>query len=354
MNSFQIKRNSDRSIHDQLIDGLSDYIKNAIPGSRIPSETAFCRNYGLARMTVSKALKQLEEQGLIHRRRGSGTYVNSQPIITYLLPSPDFLTSYELSTYPISEQMRGIIRATHELNIRMETLAASPTNNPDDISYDIFRHINSSSRVIVTPWFYKIFELLLERQAQVCLLHSQDLYSLPEKFYNITKNWIKQELDRKRATHALISHLYQLGCQRIALLSPWILSEKNHPVLETYCQRMREFGLPEIYYELPNKLDNWKLISEIYRTNKFDGLLVNAFCLNNIGESVNSLFRIPENIKVAFLNYNKPEMSYIPHFSYYYFDFDFIGYDSVRLLLEGNCNHVEIYKPIINIKNNYK
>jgi len=60
---------------------VADDIRRAIamgefpPGSRLPTEAAFCERYQLSRGTVIHALDHLERQGLIVRRQGSGTYV---------------------------------------------------------------------------------------------------------------------------------------------------------------------------------------------------------------------------------------------------------------------------------------
>jgi len=42
---------------------------------RLPSEAQFVQRFGVSRPTIGRALKDLQEQGLIDRRRGSGTYV---------------------------------------------------------------------------------------------------------------------------------------------------------------------------------------------------------------------------------------------------------------------------------------
>jgi len=44
-------------------------------GARLPSEAELVRRFGASRMTVLKAIKELQALGLINRRVGSGTYV---------------------------------------------------------------------------------------------------------------------------------------------------------------------------------------------------------------------------------------------------------------------------------------
>jgi GntR family transcriptional regulator of arabinose operon len=45
------------------------------PGARLPSEAALVRQFGLSRITVGRAVKDLQAAGLIARRAGSGTFV---------------------------------------------------------------------------------------------------------------------------------------------------------------------------------------------------------------------------------------------------------------------------------------
>lgn len=45
------------------------------PGGRLPSEAELVRRFGASRMTVLKAIKELQALGLVNRRVGSGTYV---------------------------------------------------------------------------------------------------------------------------------------------------------------------------------------------------------------------------------------------------------------------------------------
>jgi GntR family transcriptional regulator len=64
-------------LYHQLAERLSAQIRNGelTPGDRIPSEPQLVAMYGIGRPTVRQALDALVRQGLLCRRRGSGTFV---------------------------------------------------------------------------------------------------------------------------------------------------------------------------------------------------------------------------------------------------------------------------------------
>jgi GntR family transcriptional regulator len=54
-------------------------------GDRLPSEPTLAEELGVSRVTVRAALAQLENDGIVNRRHGSGTYVNSvRPLVSSL------------------------------------------------------------------------------------------------------------------------------------------------------------------------------------------------------------------------------------------------------------------------------
>ena len=49
------------------------------PGDALPTEEALCRQYGVSRITVRRAIADLAARGLVSRRRGVGSFVTAQP-----------------------------------------------------------------------------------------------------------------------------------------------------------------------------------------------------------------------------------------------------------------------------------
>lgn len=69
-------------LYIQIADALLKRIESAelVPGHRLPSERELSESLGVTRMTLRQALQLLEQQGLVERKHGVGTFV-AQPKI---------------------------------------------------------------------------------------------------------------------------------------------------------------------------------------------------------------------------------------------------------------------------------
>jgi GntR family transcriptional regulator len=65
------------TVRDELADRIAS--REIPPGSRLPPEPAFAAELGVSRATLRDALRSLEEDGLLSRTRGAGTFVTGRP-----------------------------------------------------------------------------------------------------------------------------------------------------------------------------------------------------------------------------------------------------------------------------------
>jgi len=59
------------------------------PGTRVPSEAELGSFYGLSRTTIRQALARLEQEGLVSREKGRGTFVSSSRLRSWLIQSTE-------------------------------------------------------------------------------------------------------------------------------------------------------------------------------------------------------------------------------------------------------------------------
>ena len=84
-------------------------LRNAEPGERLPSEPALAKHFGVSRTTIREVMSQLEAEGFIQRRQGSGTYVSRQPLLEdeSLLHFVDFPTHQPCSSSDLCSNVPG-------------------------------------------------------------------------------------------------------------------------------------------------------------------------------------------------------------------------------------------------------
>ncbi len=90
-----------------VIDDLRLAIKNGTyPAySQLPSVSKLCEQYDVSKITINKALGELEAQGLISRRRGSGSFVKKVETSTSAADAND--TSGQMTGFLAEHQARG-------------------------------------------------------------------------------------------------------------------------------------------------------------------------------------------------------------------------------------------------------
>src|SRR5580765_4663750 len=78
----EVGESTDQPKYRVILDGLRERILSGecAQGTRLPSENDLVRRFGVSRMTVVKAIKELQQEGFVERKVGSGTYVKARAI----------------------------------------------------------------------------------------------------------------------------------------------------------------------------------------------------------------------------------------------------------------------------------
>ncbi len=73
-----IQRNIAEPLYLQLVRKIRNEVESGeyTPGQRLPSEQEMCALYGVSRITVRKALEKLNEEDVLERKQGKGTFVS--------------------------------------------------------------------------------------------------------------------------------------------------------------------------------------------------------------------------------------------------------------------------------------
>jgi DNA-binding LacI/PurR family transcriptional regulator len=190
-------------------------------GTKLPSESDLVRRFGVSRMTIVKAFKELQQQGLVVRRPGSGTFVapNGQESRLFGLLIPELgqteifepicqgMTQYQSETkaslvwgnsFVKSDQNEIVARESCEEFIRQKVsgvffapLELIPAK--DEVNRMVVASLNKARIPIV----------LLDR----CI----DAYPARAEYDLVG-------IDNRRAAYGATIHLVEAGAKRIAFL----------------------------------------------------------------------------------------------------------------------------------------
>lgn len=200
--------------HDQLVAELSTEFAVLPSGARLPSTAELKQRFGIASMTVTRALDTLVMRGEIVRIQGKGTFTACREIDTiyFLTPAPSPLWR------PEDTILTSAIEAGQKLGIVIRSIYATFSNRPEDIDWNSVKRIPERAAVIVSGhWYHHLFDFLLERHCRVVYFsNSWDLHILPE--YPIISQWHHLEMPYREAMCEAVRRLKAAKRRKIMLL----------------------------------------------------------------------------------------------------------------------------------------
>lgn len=191
-------------VYDQIRRAIRDLILGGVwpPGTPVPPEHALMEQVGASRMTVHRALVQLAHEGLITRRRRSGTVVASPPAshaMLDILSIPDEVRRLgQVYAYEILSRRDG--RPTAALAARFALQRSQP------VAHIVVLHRSGGKP-----------HVLEER-----VIHLETVPAVAEEAFLTTPpgDWLLQNSLWSQAEHAISAIAVQAAEARLLAVSP--------------------------------------------------------------------------------------------------------------------------------------
>lgn len=222
-----------------------------LPGAKLPTEIQLMQHFAVSRTTVSRALRDLELQGLIRRRRGSGTYVRELTPATEHLDLAFFVPWVESgSGLPYVE---GLIhqRLADLASRRQSTLILKCLAEGATIGERAVNAARALADLRVDGVFYypaelpgdqmelnrTVVDLLIAAGTRVILI-DRDIVPFPGR-----SEFTRIGYDNRRGGVVLTEHLIRVGCRRIAFVGIPEVSTAVADRLAGFYEAHRMYGL---------------------------------------------------------------------------------------------------------------
>jgi DNA-binding LacI/PurR family transcriptional regulator len=191
-------------------------------GDRLPSEAELVRQFGASRITVGRAVRDLQQAGLVERRAGSGTYVRAErpaSALSFGLLIPD-LGETEIFEPICQGMMASPLARPHALV--WGSVPEAP-GSKEDHAWDLCRQYieRRLSGVFFAPLERtpakdevnrRIAQALDEARIPVVLL-DRTVVPYPERGHHDLVG-----IDNRRAGYLVAEHLLRLGARRISFV----------------------------------------------------------------------------------------------------------------------------------------
>ncbi|TLY50860.1 MAG: GntR family transcriptional regulator, partial [Gammaproteobacteria bacterium] len=192
-------------------------------GERLPSEAQLVARFGVSRITIGRAVRDLQAAGLVERRAGSGTFVKRAHAaggcsFGLLIPNREETGIFE----PIWEGMMASPRARGHALVWGSAAAQRPK---EERAWELcLQYIERKvSGVFFAPleltpfkdeYNRRIVRALDEARIPVVLL-DRPLVAYPQAGRHDLIG-----IDNRRAGHVITEHLLRLGCRRVLFVGP--------------------------------------------------------------------------------------------------------------------------------------
>lgn len=277
------------------------------PGQRLPSEAELVRRYGASRMTVFRAMRELQTLGLITRRAGSGTYVSQlsnsgSRVFGLLIP--------ELGQTEIFEAIcRGMMEAPQAMHHSLLWGNTGPISDKEkeEIAEQLCQHYIAQkvSGVFFAPVEFSPGRYLANHRIVAALDRARIPVVLLDRClepYPRRSNYDLVGIDNRRTAYMAAEHLIGANARRIAFFA----RPESAPTVDARIAGYREALQASSLRPLRDLVaigdaSDAKFVKMFLRKSRPDAFIcANDHTAGNLMHTLLSLgYRIPEDIRMV-------------------------------------------------------
>lgn len=349
----EINRNSELPLYSQLSSWIRCELQAGkyLPGQQLPTDAELMKMFSVSYHTVRKAISELENDGIVSREQGRGTFVR---VLISDTPNTPEQVRRIAAVFPWSGTsifapvVTAIEDVVHSHGYRMLLV-----NNRDDVTVEMekMREVmdhNIDGLIWAIPakgGNLAMMRKIVEEGTPVVLVDRQ----LPELAVDYVGT------DNVAAMREVARHLAQCGCHRPAYIKEYIFLSATTERLNGFCEACETYGLkqPEIFCTRNESRENGiKCATQIFnRIEDFDSIVCQTDLTASgvISAAHKAEIRIPDDIQLIGFDDESFAPLLYPCLTTVHQDFENIGKTAANLLLDrinGNSLSAPIEKRI--------
>jgi GntR family transcriptional regulator len=213
-------------INEQIREYIHEKIRSGVwtPADQIPSERELSEQFGVSRNTIRQALMKLENEGLLHRAQGQGTFVSTPKIE---------MVEGELISITTLMHQQGRTPETIVTKLARETLNA---HDAGELDYSIGEEVYVIQRIRKADGIKVVLENTKLPCKKVPGIDKYDLlnlsiFSIMADIYNYTELLVYQTIEAASATEE-VATLLNIDTGAPVVVVNRLARDENNEVVE--------------------------------------------------------------------------------------------------------------------------
>lgn len=317
-------------LYKKIAQDIKEHIQSGRlkPDEKIPTENELSMDYGVSRITSKKALNILQEEGLIYRVRGSGSFVKKQKhpqhspyeqgTIAVVLPFKEDDTYHGTTLSAIHSISKQVMKKGYHTTLLFSDHDTHKQNEILDKLYDD-NYVGAIIYPIKTSYNESIYRLYAKHFPMVMMSNAIDRLDIPSA-----------TVDNVQGSYLATKHLINQGHHHILFLS-YQHAEDNNSISDRY------LGYLHALHEADIASNNILYFTDLHAEDQLNSKGLISIIRE---KGITGIVCVNDETASAFIRYGRQHDFICPK------EYSIVGFDNLSL-----CQHT--YPPLTTIQQDY-